>query len=101
MSTLKGIVKFGYGDNRFEARDHVQKDLHKLGTCDALNAPGVSYKTEFDIINEPEDGWPDGRYYAEIEIRIEGSELGPAEMKDAIDSAMADVAGYDHAFIYD
>lgn len=99
---LKGTVKLAYGDNRFEAQEYVSKDLHHLfGNCSALNKAGVSYEYDIDIVNEPEAGWPNGRYYAEIEFGIVGSSLAPEEMKDAIDKAMTDLDNYDHAFIYE
>lgn len=108
MSTLKGCVKFAYGNNRFSAKKYFEKDLHMLFKTDPLNQQGVSYTKDEtkgsgkQIINEPDDRWASGRYYGEYYILIEGSDLTPAEMKTAIEEELnGKVDNLHSAFIYD
>lgn len=108
MNTLKGCVKFAYDDNRFAAKKYFEKDLHMLFMTDPLNRQGVSYKKDDSkgpgkqIINEPEEGWDGGRYYGEYYIMIEGSDLMPSEMKNAIENELNEkIDNLHHVFIYD
>lgn len=108
MSTLKGCIKFAYGDNRFQAREYFEKDIHKLSTVGVLNEPGVTYTTDESkgpgqqVVNEPEEGWSDGRYYGEYYIRIEGSELEPRDMKKEIEESLeGEIDNLETVFIYD
>lgn len=107
MNTLKGCIKFAYDDNRFSAEEYFEKDLHMLFMTSPLNEQGVSYKKDDSkgpgkqIINEPEEGWTDGRYYGEYYIRIEGSDLEPSEMKSAIEEELNEEMDNLHSvFIY-
>jgi hypothetical protein len=106
MSTLKGCIKFAYGDNQHTARKNLNKDIHQLVNVYALNKKGVTYCEDCEdfpgklIINESEDGWSDGRYYGEYYIRIEGSELGPAEMREEIKNDLQ-IDNIESIFIYD
>lgn len=100
--TLKGTVKFKYQDNRFQAQKYFKKDINALcSRVDALNARGVSYNYEEEILNEPDDDMGGGRYYGHVHLEIVGSELGPAEMKEAIEEGLSDIDNLDSVFIYD
>lgn len=98
--TINGSVTFKYWDNQFEAKEMFAKDIGQLQReCPPLNAPGVSYEFSDQFLGyEMIEG--ERQYQIEIEVRIEGSELGPSEMKQAFDETMEDEATYSSSFLY-
>lgn len=98
--TIEGSVTFKYWDNQHKAKEMFAKDLGMLQRqCPELNERGVSYDFHDQFLgHEMIDG--ERQYQIEIQVRIEGSSIGPADMKQAFDETMEDVTTYSSSFLY-